>query len=152
MVSHLQNLLSSLKIIPGTFVLELTETAQIADTERAMELLRPIEETGVSVVLDDFGMGYSNLNYLHQFRSLPVRRLKLDRGFVSGLPADDTMVRVVSSIAGIMKLDVVAEGVETEEQRDWLIARGIHIAQGFLYSPALSEQQFNQQWLPKMAN
>lgn len=152
MVSHLQNLLSSLKIIPGTFVLELTETAQIADTERAMELLRPIEETGVSVVLDDFGMGYSNLNYLHQFRSLPVRRLKLDRGFVSGLPADDTMVRVVSSIAGIMKLDVVAEGVETEEQRDWLIARGIHIAQGYLYSPALSEQQFAQQWLPKIAN
>lgn len=147
MVSHLQHLLSSLKIIPGSFVLELTETAQIADTERAMELLRPIEETGVSVVLDDFGMGYSNLNYLHQFRSLPVRRLKLDRGFVSGLPADDTMVRVVSSIAGIMKLDVVAEGVETEEQRDWLIARGIHIAQGYLYSAALSEQQFNQQWL-----
>ncbi|WP_294901884.1 biofilm formation regulator HmsP [Tatumella sp. UBA2305] len=147
MVSHLQNLLSDLKINPGSFVLELTETAKIDDTERAMELLRPIEKTGVSVVLDDFGMGYSNLHYLHQFRSLPVRRLKLDRSFVAGLPADDTMVRIVGSIADIMQLDVIAEGVETTEQRDWLLARGIHIAQGYLYSPALSEQVFNEQWL-----
>ncbi|MEW6485858.1 MAG: biofilm formation regulator HmsP [Pseudomonadota bacterium] len=147
MVSHLQNLLSSLKVNPGSFVLELTETAKISDTERAMELLRPIEKTGVSVVLDDFGMGYSNLHYLHQFRSLPVRRLKLDRSFVSALPADDTMVRIVSSIAGIMQLDVIAEGVETVEQRDWLIDRGIHIAQGYLYAPALSEQEFNKRWL-----
>ncbi len=147
MVTHLQNLLSSHKIRPGTFVLELTETAQIADTERAMELLRPIEKTGVSVVLDDFGMGYSNLHYLHQFRSLPVRRLKLDRSFVGGLPADDTMVRIVASIADIMQLDVIAEGVETSEQRDWLLTRGIHIAQGYFYSPALSEQAFSEQWL-----
>ncbi len=147
MVSHLQNLLGDLKINPGSFVLELTETAKIEDTERAMELLRPIEKTGVSVVLDDFGMGYSNLHYLHQFRSLPVRRLKLDRSFVAALPADDTMVRIVGSIADIMQLDVIAEGVETTEQRDWLLARGIHIAQGYLYSPALSEQAFNEQWL-----
>ncbi len=100
------------------------------------------------MVLDDFGMGYSNLHYLHQFRSLPVRRIKLDRSFVAELPADDKMVRVVAAISDIIHVDVVAEGVETEVQRDWLLERGIRIAQGYLYSPALPEAEFTKHWLP----
>lgn len=147
MVSHLQHLLSELKIDPAGLILELTETAQLDDTESAVALLKSVEQTGISVVLDDFGMGYSNLHYLHQFRSLPLKRLKLDRSFVAGLPGDDVMVRIVAAVANILQLDVVAEGVETIPQRDALLARGIDIAQGYLYSPALSEPLFNRQWL-----
>ncbi|WP_197063311.1 MULTISPECIES: biofilm formation regulator HmsP [Pantoea] len=147
MVSHLQGLLERHRIAPGNFVLEITETAQIGDAEQAISLLRALQQTGVAVALDDFGMGYSNLNYLHQFKALPVNKLKMDRSFVAALPDDDTMVRIVSAIADIIHLDVIAEGVETEEQRDWLLARGITIGQGYLYAEALPLHIFNQRWL-----
>lgn len=149
MVTHLQSLLERHRIAPGTFVVEITETAQIGDAEQAISLLRMLQQTGVAVALDDFGMGYSNLNYLHQFKALPVNKLKMDRSFVSALPDDDTMVRIVAAIAEIINLDVIAEGVETNEQRDWLLARGIHIGQGYLYSEAVSLTRFNQQWIVK---
>ncbi len=147
MVSHLQGLLERHRIAPGNFVLEITETAQIGDAEQAIALLRLLQQTGVAVALDDFGMGYSNLNYLHQFKALPVNKLKMDRSFVAALPDDDTMVRIVAAIADIIHLDVIAEGVETAEQRDWLLARGITIGQGYLYAEALSLHVFNQRWL-----
>ncbi|WP_243079734.1 biofilm formation regulator HmsP [Pantoea sp. MQR6] len=149
MVTHLQSLLERHRIAPGTFVVEITETAQIGDAEQAISLLRMLQQTGVAVALDDFGMGYSNLNYLHQFKALPVNKLKMDRSFVSALPDDDTMVRIVAAIADIINLDVIAEGVETNEQRDWLLARGIHIGQGYLYSEAVNLPRFNQQWIVK---
>lgn len=149
MVTHLQSLLARHRIAPGTFVVEITETAQIGDAEQAISLLRMLQQTGVAVALDDFGMGYSNLNYLHQFKALPVNKLKMDRSFVSALPDDDTMVRIVAAIAEIINLDVIAEGVETNEQRDWLLARGIHIGQGYLYSEAVNLTRFNQQWIVK---
>ncbi|WP_255433301.1 biofilm formation regulator HmsP [Pantoea sp. B9002] len=147
MVSHLQGLLERHRIAPGNFVLEITETAQIGDAEQAIALLRLLQQTGVAVALDDFGMGYSNLNYLHQFKALPVNKLKMDRSFVAALPDDDTMVRIVAAIADIIHLDVIAEGVETAEQRDWLLARGITIGQGYLYAEALPLHVFNQRWL-----
>lgn len=149
MVTHLQSLLERHRIAPGTFVVEITETAKIGDAEQAISLLRMLQKTGVAVALDDFGMGYSNLNYLHQFKALPVNKLKMDRSFVSALPNDDTMVRIVAAIADIINLDVIAEGVETNEQRDWLLARGIHIGQGYLYSEAVNLTRFNQQWIVK---
>ncbi|XXN65922.1 biofilm formation regulator HmsP [Enterobacter ludwigii] len=149
MVSHLQGLLERHRIAPGNFVLEITETAQIGDAEQAIALLRSLQQTGVAVALDDFGMGYSNLNYLHQFKALPVNKLKMDRSFVAALPDDDTMVRIVAAIADIIHLDVIAEGVETAEQRDWLLARGITIGQGYLYAEALPLNVFNQRWLKR---
>lgn len=150
-VTHLQGLLERHRIAPGNFVLEITETAQIGDAEQAMALLRSLQQTGVAVALDDFGMGYSNLNYLHQFKALPVNKLKMDRSFVAALPDDDTMVRIVAAIADIIHLDVIAEGVETAEQRDWLLARGITIGQGYLYAEALPLTVFNDRWLASLS-
>ncbi len=145
-VMHLQELLQRHRIAPGSFVLEITETAQPGNMELAMSLLRELKQMGVAVALDDFGMGYANLNYLHQFKSLPVSKLKMDRSFVSALPDDDTMVKIVAAIAEITELDVIAEGVETAEQRDWLLARGITLGQGYLYDEALSLLAF-EKWL-----
>ena len=147
MVSHLQNLITQHQICPGSLVLEITETAQIGEPQQALSLLQQLRQVGVSVALDDFGMGYANLNWLNQFKALPIAKLKMDRSFVVALPEDDTMVRIVAAIAEIITLDVVAEGVETEAQRDWLLARGIHIGQGYLYSEALPLAQFQQQYL-----
>ncbi|MDZ7279914.1 biofilm formation regulator HmsP [Pantoea eucrina] len=149
MVNHLQGLLAQHGIARGSLVLEITETAQIGDAEQAMSLLRSLQQTGVSVALDDFGMGYSNLNYLHQFKALPVDKLKMDRSFVAALPHDDTMVRIVAAIADILHLEVIAEGVETAEQRDWLLARGITLGQGYLYAEALPLSAFTPRWLQK---
>jgi len=149
MVTHLQSLLERHRIRPGSLVLEVTETAGIGDAEQAMALLLALQQTGVAVALDDFGMGYCNLNYLHQFKALPVNKLKMDRSFVAALPDDDTMVRIVAAVAKIVDADVVAEGVETAEQRDWLLARGITIGQGYLYAEALPLTAFEQGWLQR---
>ncbi len=150
MVSHLQSLLRRHHIAPGSFVLKITETAQIGDAKVATALLRSLQDAGVAVALDDFGMGYFNLNYLNQFKALPVNKLKMDRSFVATLPDDDTMVRIAAAIAEIIDLDVIAEGVETTEQRDWLLACGIHIGQGYLYAEALPLECFTQIWLSSL--
>lgn len=147
MVNHLQNLIMQHQICPGSLVLEITETTQIGKPQQALSLLQQLHQVGVSVALNDFGMGYANLNWLNQFKALPIAKLKMDRSFVVALPEDDTMVRIVAAIAEIITLDVVAEGVETAAQRDWLLARGIHIGQGYLYSEALPLAQFQQQYL-----
>lgn len=147
MVTHLQDLIQRHRICPGSLMLEITETAQVGQPEQALQLLSELQKVGVSVALDDFGMGYANLNWLSQFKSLPISKLKMDRSFVAVLPDDDTMVRIVAAIADIIKLDVIAEGVETSQQRDWLLARGIHIGQGYLYSEALPLRLFNRKYL-----
>ncbi|OON38533.1 biofilm formation regulator HmsP [Izhakiella australiensis] len=148
MVSHLRDLLSQYHIKPGSLVLELTETAQVGEPDQALQLLQKLREAGIPVALDDFGMGYANLNWLQQFKDLPISKLKMDRSFVAGLPEDDAMVRIVAAIAEIITIDVVAEGVETETQRDWLLARGIHIGQGYLYSEPLPINSFTARFLP----
>lgn len=142
MVVHLRELIEQHKIIPGSLVVEITETAQVGEPDRALKLLQSLQEAGVSVALDDFGIGYANLNWLSQFKSLPVAKIKIDRSFVSLLPHDDTMVRTVAAIAAIGNLEVVAEGVETEAQRDWLLTRNIFVGQGYLYSEALPPDRF----------
>ncbi|WP_233592552.1 biofilm formation regulator HmsP [Erwinia psidii] len=148
MVVHLRDLIERHGIVPGSLILEITETAQVGEPELALRMLGELQQLGVSVALDDFGMGYANLNWLSQFKSLPISKLKMDRSFVCLLPHDDTMVKIVSAIAEIIKLDVIAEGVETPQQRDWLLARGIFIAQGYLYSEALPVQTFNEKYFP----
>ncbi|WP_158780677.1 biofilm formation regulator HmsP [Pantoea sp. BAV 3049] len=146
MVNHLRELIARHQICPGSLMLEITETAQVGEPELALRLLSELQQVGVSVALDDFGMGYANLNWLSRFKSLPISKLKMDRSFVCELPHDDTMVKIVAAIADIIRLDVIAEGVETQEQRRWLLARGIHIGQGYLYSEALPVQVFNDKY------
>lgn len=147
MVSHLQTLIQHYGIRPGRLVVEMTETAQIGEPQQALLLLQRLHKTGVAVALDDFGMGYANLNWLNHFKTLPIAKLKMDRSFVTVLPYDDTMVRIFAALADIVKLDVVAEGVETEEQRQRLLDCGIHIGQGYLYSEALPLPQFDRRYL-----
>jgi diguanylate cyclase (GGDEF)-like protein/PAS domain S-box-containing protein len=117
---------------PGALELELTESVIMDSTERAIETMRRIAGLGVGLSLDDFGTGYSSLAYL---KRLPLDRLKIDRSFVQDLGHDLDDAAICASIIGLghlLGLRTVAEGVETEQQRAWLQARGCDELQGFL--------------------
>jgi diguanylate cyclase (GGDEF)-like protein/PAS domain S-box-containing protein len=117
---------------PGALELELTESVIMDTTDRAIETMRRIASLGVGLSLDDFGTGYSSLAYL---KRLPLDRLKIDRSFVQDLGHDLDDAAICASSIGLghlLGLRTVAEGVETEQQRDWLHTRGCDELQGFL--------------------
>jgi EAL domain-containing protein (putative c-di-GMP-specific phosphodiesterase class I) len=103
--------------------------------------MRKLKNIGLSIAIDDFGIGYSSLSYLKRF---PVDRLKIDRSFVSGVSdsrQDAAIVAAIISVAHSLGIDVVAEGVETVEQLDFLSAHGCEHAQGYLFSkPVVPEE------------
>jgi len=118
----------------GALELEITEGVLIQDSKAAIEALSELRARGVRIAIDDFGTGYSSLSYLARF---PLDTIKLDRSFVRDLHVDENDAAIASSVLAMgrsLKLEVVAEGVETEAQRDFLQQRGCHIAQGFLFS------------------
>jgi diguanylate cyclase (GGDEF)-like protein/PAS domain S-box-containing protein len=117
---------------PGVLELEITESVIMDNPERAIETMQRISALGVGISVDDFGTGYSSLSYL---KRLPIDRLKIDRSFVQDLGHDEDDAAICASIIGLghlMDLRVVAEGVETQEQLDWLRSRGCDELQGFL--------------------
>lgn len=122
-------------------VLEVTETAVIEDMEQVSEALFRLKRLGIAVHLDDFGTGYASLSYLHR---LPVDALKIDQSFVRGLggdPVAENLIRTLVVLAERLDLSLVAEGVETDEQRDILRRLGCEVAQGYLFSrPAPAAQ------------
>jgi EAL domain-containing protein (putative c-di-GMP-specific phosphodiesterase class I)/GGDEF domain-containing protein len=133
---HLRAIMERMGVLSlaPALALEVTETAFMDDLDRAEQALHEIRALGVKVYLDDFGTGFSSLSYLNR---LPVDALKIDRVFISGLPGDEragSLVKAIIALAHSLELKVIAEGVETPEQADWLQARGCDLLQGFLYS------------------
>lgn len=131
---------------PEWLELEITENAIMSDIDRAIVLMNRVREYGIRIAIDDFGTGYSSLAYIKNF---PVQCLKLDNLFVDGLPDEKDAVAVaktVISLAEGLNLEVIAEGVETEAQREFLKAMGCEMAQGYLISPPLEADDY-QQWL-----
>jgi EAL domain-containing protein (putative c-di-GMP-specific phosphodiesterase class I) len=117
--------------------LELTESMMMQNPEAATGLLMKLKSMGVLIAIDDFGTGYSSLSYL---KSLPIDFLKIDKSFVSGVPAatdDVAIIRAIIAMAKSLGLRLIAEGVETEEQRAFLANQGCDEAQGWLFSKAL---------------
>jgi diguanylate cyclase (GGDEF)-like protein len=118
---------------------EITESMLLGNDETLLELLRAIEALGVSIALDDFGTGYSNLGYLQRF---PIKTLKIDKSFIQSIDANRPLAEMIVSMCKLMRLSVVAEGVETAEQLAWVKAHEIELCQGFLFSRALPVAQF----------
>ncbi len=145
-VSHLKQQLDEHRIDPSKLLLEITETVRINDLDQALALLRELRDLGLSIALDDFGMGYASLDYLNRLKCLPIDLIKIDRSFIGGLPEDDAMVRIVSAVSEVLHLPVMAEGVETEAQRDWLLRHGIRSGQGFLFAKPLAREEFEAQF------
>jgi diguanylate cyclase (GGDEF)-like protein/PAS domain S-box-containing protein len=122
---------------PAGLLLEVTESALLDEGEATAETIRRLKELGVRVALDDFGTGYSSLNHLRRY---PIDMLKIDRSFVHQLGAgrdESALVRSVVRLGQTMRLEVVAEGVETEEQLRRLVALGARLGQGYLFSPGV---------------
>jgi EAL domain-containing protein (putative c-di-GMP-specific phosphodiesterase class I) len=118
----------------------------MTDPDRSLTALAALSAAGVRVALDDFGTGYSSLSYLKQ---LPVDRLKIDQSFVRDLPHNDgdrAIVRAILAMAANLNLQVIAEGVESEDQLDFLRAEGCHEIQGFVLSPPVSAASFAERF------
>jgi diguanylate cyclase (GGDEF)-like protein len=126
---------------PAGLILELTENIFIRDATRALSVLADLKALGVRLALDDFGTGFSSLSYLRDF---PVDILKIDRKFVAGSaldPAGRAIVAAITQLAHDLGLTVVAEGVETQRELDAVTSIGCDMAQGFIYSKAIPEDQ-----------
>ncbi|MFO1269773.1 MAG: EAL domain-containing protein [Rubrivivax sp.] len=129
---------------PQLLELELTESILVNEAEEALARLRALKRLGVHLSIDDFGTGYSSLAYLKQF---PIGKLKIDRSFVRGLPGDEAdagIVRAILQMSRALGMRAIAEGVESEQQRQFLVAEGCAEMQGFLYAPALEPAAFEQ--------
>lgn len=124
--------------------LEITETTAMSDTDASMHVLKQLAEMGVDLSIDDFGTGYSSLLYL---KRLPANELKIDRDFVRDLEHDSDDAAIISAIVALgqaLNLRIVAEGVETLRQQDFLTALGCNSLQGFLLGHPLPAEQFMQ--------
>jgi diguanylate cyclase (GGDEF)-like protein len=135
-------LMSAYRIPPHALEFEITESVLLDDHHQVIEELNNLRAAGVRLALDDFGTGYSSLSYLKRFR---FDVLKIDRGFVAGLPgnADDvSLVKAILAMANGLDLRVLAEGVETHPQLDFLSAQGCDFVQGFLIAKPMNEDAY----------
>jgi EAL domain-containing protein (putative c-di-GMP-specific phosphodiesterase class I) len=134
LVDQVKHILNETKVSPQCLRLEITESVVMEDAEVATAMLRQLRSINVQLSIDDFGTGYSSLSYLHRF---PINILKIDRSFVNRMCLEDESLGIVETIAILaskLKMQVVAEGVETGEQRERLRGLGCGYAQGFFFS------------------
>jgi EAL domain-containing protein (putative c-di-GMP-specific phosphodiesterase class I) len=127
---------------PACLTLEITESTAMKDPESTLAILRQLSEFGVSISIDDFGTGYSSLMYLKRF---PARELKIDRGFIRDLSAGTEDAAIISAIVALgrsLNIQVIAEGVETEDQRHVLTQLGCDSLQGYLLGHPVEARHF----------
>ena len=140
LVVDIRKLLHELSLSPDALKLEITESAVMADPSAAVEMLQQIKSIGIHLAIDDFGTGYSSLSYLHRF---PLDTLKIDRSFIRDMQEDGEgmeIARTILPMANNLRLDVVAEGVETLEQVALLKQLHCKYAQGYYFSKPLSAE------------
>ena len=141
-VERVAAVLAASRLPPHLLELELTESILVRDADEALQRLQSLARIGVRLAIDDFGTGYSSLSYLKRF---PIDKLKIDRSFVQGLPGDESDCAIVAAIlqmAAALGKKVIAEGVETEAQRQFLLDSGCGEFQGYLFAPALDSMSF----------
>jgi diguanylate cyclase (GGDEF)-like protein/PAS domain S-box-containing protein len=143
-VEHLRTVLAETHLPPHAVELEITESAAMQDVEQTLAVLRTLRELGVYIAIDDFGNSYSALGYL---KHLPANTLKIDRSFVSNIAHDRNDAAITSAMiamAGVLNMNVVAEGVETQNQLNTLIAYNCGEVQGFLASRPLPAEALSE--------
>jgi EAL domain-containing protein (putative c-di-GMP-specific phosphodiesterase class I) len=139
---RLEAIIARTSLSGDSLEVEITETAVMGDPQKATNMLERIRALGIDVSVDDFGTGYSSLAYLKRF---PINAIKIDRAFVAELgtnPEDAAIVKTIVALAKTLNLEVIAEGVETKEQWEFLAEAGCEIAQGFFFSRPLSAHNF----------
>jgi diguanylate cyclase (GGDEF)-like protein len=144
LIHSIRRALDEAGLEPQYLEVELTESAVMSDPEESIEILEQLSAMGVLVSVDDFGTGYSSMSYL---RRLPIDKLKIDRVFINEIvsrPEDASIVRAIVSLAHSLRLKVVAEGVETPAQLDFLKAVGCDEYQGYHFSRPLPSREFER--------
>ncbi|WPL19354.1 Bacteriophytochrome cph2 [Thiorhodovibrio winogradskyi] len=129
-------------LAPAAVEIEITESTVMQSPRRSIDCLRQLRQAGVKIAVDDFGTGYSSMSYL---KRLPLTKLKIDRSFVSDIPDDTNDVAIVRAIIALgtsLSLELLAEGIETQQQRDFLLQEGCQLGQGYLFAKPLSAEDF----------
>jgi len=143
-VQRVRDVLQRTGLAPELLELEITEGVLIDDVTEALQILQDLHAAGVRLSIDDFGTGYSSMHYL---RRLPFDTIKIDKSFIDGLPDskdDSAIVTAIITLAHSMEMEVVAEGVETREQFEFVKALGCHAIQGYLFSPPVSADEYER--------
>ena len=146
-IKILQEMLIDEECKPEWLELEVTESQIMKEPEKAIAILKKISEMGIRLAIDDFGTGYSSLSYL---KRLPIDKLKIDQSFVKDLPYDEEDVAISKAVIALAKslnLNVIAEGVETEEQKDFLMNNGCENIQGYYYARPMPPDEVKAMFL-----
>jgi EAL domain-containing protein (putative c-di-GMP-specific phosphodiesterase class I) len=141
-IEQVKSVLEKTAIDPGKLKLELTESLVLSNVDDTIEKMQALKRLGVRFSMDDFGTGYSSLSYLTR---LPLDQLKIDQTFVRNIGIKHTDAVIVQTIIGMannLNMEVIAEGVETEEQRDFLLQSGCFSYQGYLFSRPIPVDDF----------
>ncbi len=140
-VLEVESVLKESGINPALLEFELTENLVLEDIVGSIEKMSELKKLGVSFSMDDFGTGYSSLSYLTQ---LPLSQLKIDKSFIDNIPGsknNETIVRTIIAMGDGMEIKVIAEGVEIDAQKEFLLSNGCHFFQGYLFSTPISEDE-----------
>lgn len=143
-VDKIKSIIETTQCNPHRLEIEITESAMMHDTDRAIHILNELQEMGMKISLDDFGTGYSSLTYLKKF---PIDTLKIDQSFVRNADLkgyDGVIISAITEMCNQLRIKVVAEGVETEEILNFLKKRNCHVAQGFFFSRPLPVEEFEK--------
>ncbi|NRB23185.1 EAL domain-containing protein [Shewanella sp.] len=144
LVPDIKQLSLRYQIRPDLLEIEITETSLMNNIEKAITKLEQLKSAGFGIAVDDFGTGYSSLSYL---RHLPITTMKIDRCFVTDLPQESAIASTILMLGKQLKLNIVAEGIETQEQLDWLKAHDCQMGQGFFFSEPLSQHDFEEKYI-----
>jgi len=147
-VDRVLSIIKKHEVNPTLIELEITETVLMQTLDDSFVVLKQLRNHGISISIDDFGTGYCSLAYLSR---LPVDTLKIDRSFISGDQPSNTVLEMIVAMAKALGLKTVAEGVETQVQKDWLIQEGCDYLQGYLISKPISSEELEEKFLVKLS-
>jgi EAL domain-containing protein (putative c-di-GMP-specific phosphodiesterase class I) len=131
----------------SNLILEVTEQSIMKDPQKSIKFLEELRKLNIGISVDDFGIGYSSLSYL---KKLPITEVKIDMSFVKDIGKNkdnEEIIKIIILLAKVLNLKVVAEGVENKQQKEFLIESGVDIIQGYLYSPPISADEFEEKFL-----
>ncbi|MBD0334062.1 MAG: EAL domain-containing protein [Cyanobacteria bacterium Co-bin13] len=152
LAGQVEQVLQRTGLAPQWLVLEVTESSILEDTQKALATLEDLRALGIEVAIDDFGTGYSSLSCLKQF---PFDVLKIDQSFVRNIhqtPDNIPITRIIIQLAKELNLDLIAEGIETEQELKFLLSHGCRMGQGYLFGRPVSALEFNQFFGPANQN
>jgi diguanylate cyclase (GGDEF)-like protein len=143
-VEHVLSVIKKYDVNPKLLELEITETVLMKALDKNFIALKKLRQHGINISIDDFGTGYCSLSYLSR---LPVDILKIDRSFVSGDQPSTAVLEMIVAMAKALGLKTIAEGVETQEQKDWLVREGCDYLQGYFISKPISSKELEEKFL-----